>query len=569
MRSALPGQKAHRLILHRDSPDFVIEPLRGRLDLDEKWTEVVVASVHKEVSSALSGRRIAEYLASELRGQLLTRALELKVEDKIARGRSQKYFDVRPHRFLGQPLQSFGVVPVPGHLPIKVELYHLGEDVTEEAAVPIAVYAGGTVVADSFRELADLRLDRAPWTDRRLTGFVDFPGFTIAPGSRRGVLRDAAAEAFARALATIEPKLRATLEEVERNRSVEQDRTLIKNLKRAFRDFYRQRPRYEMLPVLDERFPGSGPGAGPGGEDGAGAAPDAFEDGDSTDDGTKFGNASSGELPDSEARGASDEASGAAQGDAADQAGEGVPPGMAAPPPERDPRFNAARPPAHDPELSLPDPEPDDKLYLLPPGPLSGIRFVPRKINVPVGETRRVRAEAIDADGRVIPELMEFDWELEGDCAWFSPEHRSSVSTISDTGRSEVVLRGAETPGRGTLRVEVRTDEVTVSEEIALKVVEGGAGTGEGIPDPEFLDLPAASWRSRMEQGRWQVNSGHPDFRRTADRPALRLRFLAMLFSKEIVLRSHRDPRLEAALEQMVEVATFADRNLTTKKDRD
>ena len=85
MRSALPGQKAHRLILHRDSPDYVIEPLRGRLELDEKWTEVVVASVHKEVSSALSGRRIAEYLASELRGQLLTRAHDLKLEDKIAR----------------------------------------------------------------------------------------------------------------------------------------------------------------------------------------------------------------------------------------------------------------------------------------------------------------------------------------------------------------------------------------------------------------------------------------------------------------------------------------------------
>ncbi|MEZ4655504.1 MAG: hypothetical protein R3E12_18425 [Candidatus Eisenbacteria bacterium] len=101
-----------------------------------------------------------------------------------------------------------------------------------------------------------------------------------------------------------------------------------------------------------------------------------------------------------------------------------------------------------------------------------------------------------------------------------------------------------------------------------MRVVEGGAGTGEGIPDPEFLDLPAVSWRSRIEQGRWQVNSGHPDFRRTADRPALRLRYLAMLFSKEIVLRSHRDPRLEQALEQMVEVSTFADRNLTGKKDR-
>jgi hypothetical protein len=42
MRSALPGQKPQKLVLHRDRPDYVIEPLRGRLPLEERWTEVVV-----------------------------------------------------------------------------------------------------------------------------------------------------------------------------------------------------------------------------------------------------------------------------------------------------------------------------------------------------------------------------------------------------------------------------------------------------------------------------------------------------------------------------------------------
>ena len=45
----------------------------------------------------------------------------------------------------------------------------------------------------------------------------------------------------------------------------------------------------------------------------------------------------------------------------------------------------------------------------------------------------------------------------------------------------------------------------------------------------------------------------------------LKLRYLAMLFSKEVVLRSAQDPRLEAPLEQMVEVAAYADRNLSKK----
>ena len=69
-----------------------------------------------------------------------------------------------------------------------------------------------------------------------------------------------------------------------------------------------------------------------------------------------------------------------------------------------------------------------------------------------------------------------------------------------------------------------------------------------------------------MVDGKWHVNSGHRDFQDVIDRPSLKLRYLAMLFAKEVVLRSHQDPRLEAPLEQLVEVAGYADRNLAAKK---
>ena len=83
----------------------------------------------------------------------------------------------------------------------------------------------------------------------------------------------------------------------------------------------------------------------------------------------------------------------------------------------------------------------------------------------------------------------------------------------------------------------------------------------EGIPEPEFVDLPGERWRSRMLEGHWQLNSGHREYREIAGRPALKLRYLAMLFAKEVVLKSHQDPRLEQPLEQLVEVAAYADRN--------
>jgi hypothetical protein len=61
------------------------------------------------------------------------------------------------------------------------------------------------------------------------------------------------------------------------------------------------------------------------------------------------------------------------------------------------------------------------------------------------------------------------------------------------------------------------------------------------------------------------VNSGHPDFRAAAAKPATKLRYLALLFAKEIVLRSSQDPRLEAPLEQLVEVAAYADRKISER----
>jgi hypothetical protein len=57
LRSSLPGHRAHRLILHRDRPDYVIEPLRGRLPFDERWTEVVIVDLHRRAPSTRPGAR--------------------------------------------------------------------------------------------------------------------------------------------------------------------------------------------------------------------------------------------------------------------------------------------------------------------------------------------------------------------------------------------------------------------------------------------------------------------------------------------------------------------------------
>ena len=356
MRTVVPGQRGFRLLLYRDRPDFLIEPLRGRLPLDERWTEVVVHGLHRGVVPALLGRRAAGYLASELRGQLLDRDVRLVVEDHIARGATQKVIPVRPRRFLGERLDALERQEVPAARPSAWRFISSAKGKGADAVdgggsggtdpEPLAIYSAGTLVAESFHDLAALGLDRPPWTDRRLTGMVDFPDLRVAPGSRRGVIPDEAASAFADALTGVEPVLRELLSAYEERRAEELDRVLIKNLQRAFRDFWKQRPRYTMLPVEGRRDEESGPATG-------GQAAVAAS-----------------------AEGAADEA--------------GVEAG----------------------EVGLEEAPPLAQLF--PPGPLAEVRLTPSPLRVECGGERHARARAVDADGRDLEEPVTYRWRLTG-----------------------------------------------------------------------------------------------------------------------------------------------------------
>ncbi len=489
MRSSLPGQSPHRLILEKDKPAYIIEPMRGALALDDRYTEVVVVDVHAEAAPSLLGRRLADFLALELRGQLLERQVEVLVEDRIARGAAQRVIKVQPPRFLGERVEGLQRLEVPGHAPVRLDIYVQGSDSSTPVA-PVALFSGGTLVAESFAHLGTLGLDRAPWTDERLTGMVDFPQFTVAPGSRRGVVPDAAAHAFTQALTSVEHILRIVLEAHERRKTEALDKTIIKDLQRAFRGFYRDRPGYALLAV--DKKDGLAPGA-----------------------------------------------------DEADRPGGGAveqPPGLQpeqAPPPASD--VNAA-------PASIPPPQ----LDLLPPGPLSSVTLNPGHVRLGVLARRVVTATPKDDKGRPIAVTVEYRWWCSGPVRVLEPGNTAAVT-----------LEATEVPGEGVVEVEARADGAVVRSSATVEVLDDAGVRGlEGIPQPELVDAPGAGWRSRVVEGRWQVNAGHREYRAVVDRPVLKLRYLALLFGKEVVLRSAQDPRLEAPLEQLVEVVAYADRNL-------
>jgi histidine kinase/DNA gyrase B/HSP90-like ATPase len=249
MRSQVNDSEAWVLRLTEDQPRFAIERLRGRLPLRGTWTEIVVRQLHRPAFISLGARRIADYLAAELRGQLLARPVTVTVYDRIARGRAPKVLQVQPVRYPGQPVALPDTIDTPRG-PLRVELYLLPEDVSESGRVTVS--CAGTIVYDDLCEFELVDFRRAPWSSGRLTGMLDFTGFEVAPGTRRGVQPDEAAAAFAAAVSLLEEPIQSILAGEQERLASELEADMLKQLQRAFRDLPRLAPEYDFFAVQED-----------------------------------------------------------------------------------------------------------------------------------------------------------------------------------------------------------------------------------------------------------------------------------------------------------------------------
>ena len=166
IRSRVGGSEVLVLRLQRDREQALIEhPRARRIDEEPTFTEVVIRGVHEGAERQIRPGRLQAYLASELRGQLLSRAVEIHIADRVARGAAVKHFVVSPQRFVGTPLREFGTLLVADHEDARLELYLVSPD--EERTGRVQLACGGTTVLD---DLADVDPDegrRAPWSAGR------------------------------------------------------------------------------------------------------------------------------------------------------------------------------------------------------------------------------------------------------------------------------------------------------------------------------------------------------------------------------------------------------------------
>ena len=142
---------------------------------------------------------------------------------------ARKQFEVQPREFNGLLLHQ---LPVPRTElgDVYLELY-LGEPRPERR---VGLHWAGTRVLENLAELEPFQ--RSPWTEGYLEGIVDAPFLNLTPGTRSGIIHDAA---YTTLLEAMEPAAEALRDLIEEQRKAEEERTsqqMLRTIQKAFRE---------------------------------------------------------------------------------------------------------------------------------------------------------------------------------------------------------------------------------------------------------------------------------------------------------------------------------------------
>lgn len=220
---------------------------------------MLVGPLLETTRNLVTGEKIARYLSAELRDRIRRTGVLIDVVDAVAR----REMRVVPREFDGERLEIPRRYPTPlGE--VGVELYLRADD--DSGPGGIAVCKDGTRVLADITEL--LAFQQAPWADRRLEGLIDFEALALAPGTRSGIVPDAALDALVAVAPAIAADIRASVASREQAEAERASRQLLKQVHKAFASALAALPAEEYLffdipksePALQDRA-GTGTGA--------------------------------------------------------------------------------------------------------------------------------------------------------------------------------------------------------------------------------------------------------------------------------------------------------------------
>jgi len=495
LSSAGADGKTYQMEMQRDEPGYAISARKTLFS--HPGTELLIQPLLSGLRS-LSGEKVQNYLAAELRDRIRTSGVRIRILDHGAK----RQLEVQPRQFTGRLIHEVRSLSTPVGEVI-CELY-LNSPSPQNG---VSLFRAGTRVVAALAELEELAGE--PWSSGYLQGMVDAPFLQLTPGTRSGVIRDAAFGALQTALESVRPVLSELIAQEKQADEEEASRHILKSVQRALREAFL------TLPPEEYQWFDLHSGLRRTGLDAAGRPTAVGETGD--------------------VRG-----------------GLGTEP-LASSRPEAAAELDAVGVPASEAAQA------GTREFFQYPGPLHSALISPSSAVLRVNTERGFRCIARDKSRRSIEEGVEVRWRI-----------REGGGSLSADSGQIVTLTAPSEPGLVMLGVEAVQGELTRVAEAVVTVTETliekstvGSG-GKGLPGYTYLRLPGELWRSRYDEKNNLVviNNGHKDYLFAARKPARKLKYICRLYAKELVLTNFPGFESRELLERMIELSLYAEENL-------
>jgi hypothetical protein len=486
----------HSLRLSKGNPTFAIRELSALLP--QSGTELSIRPLLAGVRM-LSGEKIQNYLASELRDRITKSGVRIRISDRTAR----KELIVEPRKYRGRLLHDLRPGPAPQG-EVYVELY-LADPA---ASAGVSLCKQGTRIIPDLRSLEEF--DRPPWGSPLLEGIIDAPFLQLTPGTRDGIVLDDAYASLLSCLEPIEASLSEAIAEQRKAEEEEASHAVFQKLSKAFKEAYMLLP-HEEYGWLGTRAKAEG------------KSPDAQSANGPGADGSAQGSSGDGACA-AEAGSVSSEMMGQAMNDEA----EGK-------------------------EAQL--------RFFEHAGPLFSVVVSPASSVIAIEGEKRLRAVARDRARRPIDSGIEYRWiveegvgSLDGSDSEFAVFRAGSEPGIS---RIKVwATEGGETrEAEAVVTVAARLAPKGEAPGSSRKGLPGY--TFQRAPGELWRS------RHDAERELIVVNSAHADFIfASRGGAASKFRYIMRLYAKELVLANFPEADRAELLERMVELGLYAESGL-------
>ena len=480
-----------RMKLVKNNPGYTITQVRELFE-QGSGTELHITPLLAGIRQ-LSGEKIQNYLASELRDRISKNGVEIRIIDKTAR----KELLVEPRKFTGQLIHNLPQ-PISPLGDIYCELY-INDPSPQNC---ISLFKHGTRV---IKDITSLEVfSQHPWNSDLLEGIIDVSFLQLTPGTRDGIVLDDAYESFLASIDRISQALGKVVIEQKRAEEEKVSKNILKRISKALREalLFLPAEEYGWLHVQEAvkpkiiRVPKQGAGG--------------YEQDESEYTEGEYGQ------------------------------------GMES--------------------IVIPElvgEEQKKKEFFDFAGPLYSAVISPSSAVMSVESSKPFQIKARDRKKISIEDGIKVSWEL-----------NHNLGKLSANSGDIVEYTSPREPGVEELVAHVTQNDTTVVCQATITITKelfsqsSGQGDGardrKGLPGYTFKHSPGELWRSFFDVDRAIIiiNSGHADFLFASKSNSRKLRYIAKLYAKELVLVNFPEADKEKLLERMIELQIYTEENL-------